>query len=268
MSKSNLKQFNEQHLRASQLKQLEMLKVIIAICERHQITYWLEGGTLLGAVRHGGFIPWDDDIDIAMTREDLERFTEIAPKELPENLIIQNRKTNPDYKLDQTKVVDLNSFYVQPDDDFESASPKGLFVDIFPYVDYPYVPVRFRRPFFRGICIANSVLHGKHYYSIENTAKLFWFGLKYIILYGIVWHLLPKTKTYLTCLPTNNWYGMEQKRDEILPVSRIRFEGIEVNAPCNPDAYLKNLYKDYMQMPPEEKRHIHSVFIYPELIQK
>ena len=264
MAKAYLKQYNQQQLRAAQLKQLEMLKEIVGLCRRHQITYWLEGGTLLGAVRHGGFIPWDDDIDIAMTKEDLDRFTEIARKELPDHLFIQNKQTDPAYRLDNTKVIDLNSFYVQPDDDFESTSVKGLFVDIFPYVSYPYVPKRLRRPFLRGICIANAVLRGKHYYSWRSTAKLCWFGLKYLLLYGL-WHILPKRREYLTCLPTNNWYGMMQRRDEILPVRPILFEGVELSAPNNPDAYLKNLYNDYMQLPPEDKRQIHSVFICPEL---
>lgn len=266
MEKSYLKPFNEAHLRISQLKQLEILKVIVEICNRHGITYWLEGGTLLGAVRHGGFIPWDDDIDISMTQEDLDRFNRVAAAELPSHLFLQNRNTDSEYRHTHTKVVDLNSFYVQPDDDFGTSSPKGLFVDIFPYMPYPAVPKALRRPLLRGMCIANCVLKGKHYYSLESTAKLLWFGLKYLLLYGLFWHLWPKDKRYLSVEPQNNWYGMIQRRDDILPVSRINFEGVEFCAPHNPDAYLKNLYKNYMQLPPEDKRKIHSVFICPELI--
>ena len=81
-----LKQYMKEHLRECQLKQLGILEVIDGICRKHGIDYWLEGGTLLGAVRHGGFIPWDDDIDIAMKQADLRRFCQVAPDELPEDL--------------------------------------------------------------------------------------------------------------------------------------------------------------------------------------
>ena len=264
MQNPYLKQYNQQNLREAQLQQLKMLQTVADLCDRHGLVYWMDAGTLLGAVRHGGFIPWDDDLDIAMPQEDLERFVEIAQQELPQHLFVQNKKTDPSYRFEHTKVVNLDSFYVQFDDDFESEYQKGLFIDIFPYVDYPNLPEGIRKKYLRGMCIAYSVLHGKHYYSWENTLKLFWFGAKNLLYKGI-WHLLPKNKKYFTCLPSNNWHGMVQERADILPVSRMMFEGLEFNAPNHPDAYLKKLYKDYMQLPPEDKRDIHSVYIQPQL---
>ncbi|MDD7563968.1 MAG: LicD family protein, partial [Alloprevotella sp.] len=77
-----LEQYLENHRRALQLKELAILREIDRICRRHDIVYWLDGGTLLGAIRHGGFIPWDDDIDIAMRREDLPRFIEACRSDL------------------------------------------------------------------------------------------------------------------------------------------------------------------------------------------
>ena len=70
---NKLEQFKQQQLRRCQLKQLTILEEIDRICRKHNITYWLDGGTLLGAVRHGGFIPWDDDIDIAMPLDEIGR---------------------------------------------------------------------------------------------------------------------------------------------------------------------------------------------------
>ena len=130
-----LEEYNSRNLRACQLKQLAILEVVDKICRRNFISYWLDGGTLLGAVRHGGFIPWDDDIDIAMRSEDLRRFAEVAAAELPDGLFLQTRQTDPEVEEPIVKVRDLNSFYVEAGDNFAAAYQKGLYVDIFPFVD-------------------------------------------------------------------------------------------------------------------------------------
>ena len=138
----NLEQFKLTQLRRAQLKQLTILEEIDRICRKHSIRYWLDGGSLLGAVRHGGFIPWDDDIDIAMPLEDMQRFVEIAPKELREGLRLQTPETE-DTREPIVKVRDLNSFYVEGNEDFSLNYSKGLFVDIFPMIDYPNVSKKF-----------------------------------------------------------------------------------------------------------------------------
>ena len=109
---NKLEQFKQQQLRRCQLKQLTILEEIDRICRKHNITYWLDGGTLLGAVRHGGFIPWDDDIDIAMPLDDARRFAQIAPGELREGLTLQSPETEPT-REPIMKVRDNNSFYVE-----------------------------------------------------------------------------------------------------------------------------------------------------------
>ena len=96
--KEQLRVFSQPNLRNCQLKQLEILKVIDSICKKHGLNYWLDGGTLLGAVRHGGFIPWDDDIDIAMDYQDMMRFAKVAPDDLPEVLFVQTPETDPHVK--------------------------------------------------------------------------------------------------------------------------------------------------------------------------
>ena len=81
-------------LRQHQLKMLDILIIIDRICKKHGIKYWISDGTLLGAVRHGGFIPWDDDLDIQMMRKDFKHFIKIISEELPENLALQTHKTD------------------------------------------------------------------------------------------------------------------------------------------------------------------------------
>ena len=269
MDNQYLKKYKEQCLRACQLKQLSILEEIDRICQKHHIDYWLDGGTLLGAVRHGGFIPWDDDIDIAMRREDMERFAAIAPQELREGLVMQVAQNSANNKQPVSKVRDLNSFYVEKTDDFSADYEKGLFVDIFPMVDYPTLSRSFVKRVALGISKSYSILHKSHYYSLRSFAEFFWFGTKYIVYRG-VWAVAAACcshQTYLSNILTNNGYGIMHRQDSVFPLSTIEFEGKTFRAPANPDAYLKDLYRNYMDIPPVEKRVIHSLFIMPELLQ-
>lgn len=126
------------NLRACQLKQLSILKEVDRICRKHKLSYWLDGGTLLGAMRHGGFIPWDDDIDIGMTLEDMQAFMKVAPSELPDTLFLQTPESDPTSKEPIVKIRDLNSIYIEAGDTFSVEYQKGLYVDIFPFIDYPH----------------------------------------------------------------------------------------------------------------------------------
>lgn len=267
MRNSYLEQYKQQQLRSCQLKQLAILEQMDAICQRHNIPYWLDGGTLLGAVRHGGFIPWDDDIDIAMRQEDIPRFVEAAEKELPKGLFLQTPQNQPESKEPIIKVRDLNSFFVEPSDNFSADYEKGLYVDIFPMIPYPSVSKGFVKRLTKGISKSNSILHRAHYYSLRSFAEFFWFGGKYLLfrsLWAIAAALCPKD-TYISNILINNGYGIMHRQDTIFPLSTISFEGKIFSAPHNPDVYLKDLYRNYMEVPPPEKRIIHSVFILPQL---
>ena len=85
----------QQSVRDVQMKILDIMKYIDSVCRRNGIVYYIMGGTALGAVRHGGFIPWDDDIDIGMRRKDYEKFLKVVQKELPEGYHVQNFYTEP-----------------------------------------------------------------------------------------------------------------------------------------------------------------------------
>ena len=263
---NNIKAYTQQNLRSRQLKQLSILEEIDKICKRHNIEYWLDGGSLLGAIRHGGFIPWDDDIDIAMSLEDEKRFEQIAPKELPEWLFLQTPATDPGSKEPITKIRDKNSLYIEQGDDFSQPYVKGIFVDIFPFVDYPNISRKWIKILTKEISKSNSILHHKHYYSLRSFAEFFYFGAKYY-LYSATWKIVScfGEKTRCSDVPYLNGRGISFDKKAIKPLGTIKFEGKEFPAPNNPDSYLTDLYGDYMQIPPVEKREFHSIFIVPEL---
>ncbi len=264
--KENLRLFNQSNLRECQLKQLAILKEIDKVCCRLNIKYWLDGGTLLGAVRHGGFIPWDDDIDIAMDVKDVDKFVREAQQYLPENLFVQTPQTDPYSKEPMVKIRDLNSLYIEKGDHFESDYVKGVFVDIFPFCNHPDMPKSWIKKLSKGITKSNSILHHLHYYSLRAFAEFFWFGAKKY-LYQFIWNVLSlcfKSTRYAD-IPSMNGYGITHDRDTVFPLSSVKFEDAEFPAPHDPDQYLRNIYHDYMQIPPVEKRHFHSLLILPEL---
>lgn len=261
-TKGEMQDYLARHLRAVQLKQLSILKVIDTICRRNDIPYWLDGGTLLGAVRHGGFIPWDDDIDIAMRLADLPRFVEAARRELPDNLYIQCPDTDSSLRLPIYKVRDRDSFLVEFGDDFRKSYGKGLYVDIFPMMDYPSISRKACRRITRGYCRADGILTSQHYYSWRSVAELFYFGAKraWCKLQWIVACMTHRMGEYTSNVLNNNGYGIMHRTDIIFPLGEIQFEDATFMAPADPDAYLTDLYRDYMQLPPEDKRGGHAVF--------
>lgn len=118
-------------LRRLQLVELDILTEFVRICDKYGLRYYLVGGTLLGAIRHQGFIPWDDDIDVAMMREDYDRFAQIAAQELDPRYFYQSPDTDPYYFLTYNKIR-KNGTEVYEERFKDSKFHKGIFIDIFP----------------------------------------------------------------------------------------------------------------------------------------
>lgn len=240
--------------------QLSMLRAFIAICEKHNLTYFLIGGTALGAVRHNGFIPWDDDIDVALPREDYEKFLAVAQADLPEGLFLQTSKTDPEYMTCFSKIRDSRTTF------WESSAKHldinhGIFIDIFVLdgcEDYDlyekkarFLKIRtlsrykFKRSFKEKIGCILAALRYPSAKSARDRLMALWKEIPYA------------TSEYVVS------YGGAYGKKEVLPKeifgegSEGTFEGLTVRLPAKIDEYLTRIYGDYMQLPPEEKRIAH-----------
>lgn len=269
MNNTYLEEFRRQSLRQAQLKMLCILEEIDRICRLHGIQYWIEGGTLLGAMRHKGFIPWDDDLDVSMMRQDYNRFLEVAPTELPDTMFLQTRRSDPGIAFRACKVRDLNSYIADADDNNGQAYQKGIFVDVFPYDNAPSRGRRFMGKVARAVCIADTALHKPHCYSWRSAVALFYFGIKRPLCLW-VWRLVRKITAngrYVAIDPYFSWCRAIHPKENVFPLTEVEFEGRKFPAPAKSDEYLATLYGDWRQIPPKEKRQIHSMIIVPELLQ-
>ncbi len=266
---TQLHTYMQQELRAVQLQEFKILCAIRDVCEHNNIDYWLDGGTLLGAVRHKGFIPWDDDIDIAMFKKDFPRFLEAAKKELPDEFFVQTPETDPSCRFEINKVRLNNSIIVEDGDDFSRPYHKGLYVDIFLQIPYPSLSFKRIKKIVKEYCRCNNILRQQHVYSWKSVAELFWFGGKRLWLRSI-WSLAnlfcSKDKITGNVISTNG-FGVSFKKEDVAPTSFVEFEGETFRAPANPDQYLRNIYGDYMKLPPEDKRKGHAAFFASRLIK-
>jgi len=245
-------------LRKAQMRMLEILIEVDKICRKHNITYWLDFGTLLGAVRHGGFIPWDDDLDISVPRKDYLRLCKILKKELPDNLIFQDETTDKFYPLKFAKVRDRCS-YLEDIGISQKVKEKGIYIDIFP-IERGTLKLKNAIDFFYGRSFRRLRHHsgGKLEYIISLTMYPFASCLVFLArMFNFL--ISDNLLIYGYGVPTVNKYQLHKK--DLIPVKQVFFENHIFSSPSNPDAYLRELYGNYMQIPPEEKRATHATKI-------
>lgn len=260
-----------EELKILQNTELKILTAVAAFCEKHGLRYFLDSGTLIGAIRHDGFIPWDDDIDISMPCEDYYRFLEIAPAELGEDFFILNHETSDHFFNSYTKVC-LKGTTVLPVNWKFWDIPHCAWIDIFPmfYADNDREIRRKKRIY--QFC---SLLQKKNYYKncmlVDNYKTT-----KNVIAYTFhcAMGIIPvKVRKKLHSRLLNRIWARKdgrylcrcaiiirkfEKGSYMGPKRYHKFEQFSFRIPNDFDKVLRTEYGDYMQMPPEDKRGGHG----------
>lgn len=255
-----------EQLRSIQLKELEALIEIDRICRKHGLRYYLTYGTLLGAVRHKGFIPWDDDLDITMPRKDYETFLKNSPEWLDKRFFVQNYRTTPQCS-GQISEIRINGTILRQKMSEHSQIHHGIYIDVFPldYIHPDTAKRRIDRLLLRALITMCYAKTG--HYSTHNP--LFKFASKALsTLFPLAW--LRQTTENLSCRYEKNPtgfvcsplspYALCSTTKEVFPEEffgepqEIEFEGRRFFAPANPDAILRQIYGDYMEPPPPDQR--------------
>lgn len=240
-------------LRRLQMRMLDILIAVDEICRRHDIPYWIEGGTLLGAVRHGGFIPWDDDLDIALMKQDYHKLLGYLEKELPTCYKLQTHKTDRSYYLAFAKIRETNSIIEEVGEYDNFYIYRGIYIDIFPV-----------EPVFPFLSKISSYLT----YLLRSAATSKRWGKQ--LLVGVLFILSRWSNSIfrlfgmikassMFSVSYGSYFPWRCKKDVFFPLSEIVFENHRFKAPHQIDAYLRSVYGNYMELPEEDKRGKHIV---------
>ena len=248
----------EIEVRQLQFELLKMIKIFHQVCQENHLQYFMLGGTCLGAIRHKGFIPWDDDMDVGMPRNDYDRFCKHAKELLPSNLELRYYKTAANSPFHFAKLINADTTLIEPK---YTNYVEGIYIDVFPLDNMAkYNTLNRIRSNYIWLyhamimnCCSTERKTGyrKVFQQISKTHNL-----------ESLHERLEKMMIVENAKPVNymcNFLGAWKKKEFIkkdifgVPIL-YQFEDTKLYGPCNPDEYLKSLYGDYMQLPPKEKQ--------------
>lgn len=246
--------------------QIEILDEIVRICDKHNLRYYLTAGTMLGAVRHKGFIPWDDDVDVDMPREDYEEFCKLCKTELNDQFFLHNIESDDKYWLVHGKVRKNGTFF-EESTMVDMDVPKGIFVDIFPLDEVPKETSCFQRFRKKRIRFLTYIIFKKRKFKIEHSPiiKFITPFIPFSIKTLDKWRLkLMKKQNGKNCgyyVSYGSQYDIQKMtilKSKFDPPCELEFEGKKYKTMGDYKYFLKRVYgEDYMQIPPQEKRVTH-----------
>lgn len=245
--------------------ELEIFNCFAEVCDKLNLNYFLVCGSALGAARHGGFIPWDDDFDVGMCREDYDKFMELAPELLPDGIFLQNYKSDPNYplvyaKLRNSNTTAIESYYKNID------MNQGLYIDIFPLDGYPNdekEQLRLESLIRKYKTLSRCGLNYTEKLSLKSRIAL---KIRRILGYHKrTAKILEKYESLISAFPIEKSkfvcsFGTPYGRSDYIVKEYygkgtiMLFEGIEVRVPEKCDEYLTAIYGDWRTPPPPEQR--------------
>ena len=256
-------------IREYQLAQLELMKMMDELCSKLNVTYYIIGGTLLGAVRHGGFIPWDPDIDIAMPRKDYEIVRDYFSKHESDRYFYQHYSTEKNH-LSPHALIRIKDSHVL----FNSVSTRfmprydGIYLDIFP-LDYAPESERLQKKQMQKIKRIKKIITLKagYIYPSNNAITVICKRCISLLLSPVSFVFLNRkmdesmqkyngrSSKFLVSMASHYSYWKQLMPKEIYGVpNRMDFEGMSLLAPAKTHDYLTRIYRDYMELPPEDQR--------------
>ena len=275
MKKRLYREYPEAVLKKLQVSQLEILKEFDGVCRKHGLKYFATGGTLLGAIRHHGFIPWDDDVDLGMFREDWDRFLELYRKEMPEYELI-SPETGTSFYAFTPKIAKRDTVF-QSELAARSGKAPGIYIEVFVFENVsPDPSVRAQqRKIVEKLRFWLFMSEMKHPYSLEgfplsaakNTAKKLlhiWSGIRGISAEKLnrqfVEATVGKEETGVVGQfgdwTTEDWLC---KKADMLPLEDVPFESMKIPVQANYRSALEKAYgSNYMELPPKENRWNHA----------
>ncbi len=242
-------------LRQVQLRLLDMLLYLDSVCKKLSVPYRIDGGNVLGAIRHNGFIPWDDDVDIVVEKKYYKKLCNYLKNNPHNQYVLQSPETDRGRLVFWNALRDTKSEYLHKNNNDwnDTFVYKGLQIDIFCYTS-GIIP---------SLHKIGSIVHGKMISKIIGKsffwAKALYSLEKYFLnpLFSAISHLFGNKNYYMHVYGVPFPYRFH--KDVLFPYKDIEFEGHVFPGPANPEEFCKIIYKNYMDLPPKEKRNKHNV---------
>lgn len=261
-----LVKLSQEELRQLQLTELEMLVEVDRICKKNNIQYSLDGGTLLGAIRHKGFIPWDDDVDVVFTRHEYAKFCRACKKDLDKKrFFFQEYRTDPYYRWEFAKLRRKDTEFVRENQGHMKYTT-GVNIDIFVVDNFPDNPVARWLFYWVNIFLRKILYSEVGKYAAPYAWLRAWYRLINLIPRDVVFRIrnirAARQNRKQTKLVSHYLYPYPSKMSRFgIPAEcfneyvDIEFEGMSFKGLKQYDKYLTLLYGDYMTLPPEDKRY-------------